>query len=188
MSALPQNIIANQKATLDNFLAIQGAFLNGFEKLVDLNVKVLKASFDEVSQKSKEAAELQDVQEAMQFSANLLQPNAEKAMAYGKHVYDVLSGVQVDVTKLTEAQLAQFQKQVSEAIEQLAKNAPAGSESAVALLKSSLASANSAYDAVAKSARQAAEVAESNITAATDATLKVAREATTATTKAAARK
>lgn len=188
MNTVSQKVFGNQKANIDNFLAIQGAMLDGFEKLVDLNLKVLKAGFEEVSQKSQEAAQLQDIQEAVAFSNNLLQPNAEKAIAYGKHVYDICSGIQVDVTKLTEAQFTQFQQQVSEAIEQLAKNAPTGSESAVALLKSSLASATNAYETVAKSARQAAEVAESNIAAATDATVKAARETTATVAKATSRK
>src|SRR5690554_5851690 len=177
MNALPQQIFANQKASLDNVLALQGAMFQGFEKLVDLNMKVFKASFDEVGQKSQEASSIQDAQEALNFSSSLMQPNAEKVLAYTKQVYDVLSGVQVDVTKLTEAQLEQAQVQINEAIEQLTKNAPTGSEGAVALLKSSLASVNSAYDTVAKSARQAAEAAESNIAAATDATLKAASDA-----------
>lgn len=177
MNALPQQIFANQKASLDNVLAIQGAMFQGFEKLVDLNMKVFKASFDEVGQKSQEASSIQDAQEALNFSSSLLQPNAEKVLAYTKQVYDVLSGIQVDVTKLTETQVEQAQTQINDAIEQLTKNAPTGSEGAVALLKSSLASVNSAYDTVAKSARQAAQAAESNIAAATDATLKAASDA-----------
>lgn len=177
MNALPQNIFDSHKASLNNLFAIQGAMLDGFEKLVDLNVRVLKASFDEVSQKSQEATQCQDAQQALAFSASLFQPRADQALAYGRNVYDVLSGIQLDLTRLTETQLAQFQQQLADAIEQLAKNAPAGSEGAVALLKSSLASANSAYDAVAKSARQAAEAAESNIAAATDATMKAATQA-----------
>ncbi len=188
MSAITQQILSNQKASLDNFLAVQGALLNGFEKLVDLNLKVMKATFDEVSQKSKEAAQLQDVQEAVSFSSGLMQPNADKMMSYGKHVYDVLSGIQVDVTKLTETQFSQFQEQINEAIEQLAKNAPAGSEGAVTLLRSTLASANNAYETVAKSARQAAEAAESNIAAATDATLKAARSTGKTASKSSASK
>lgn len=177
MNALPQQFVANQKASLDNVLAIQGAMINGFEKLVDLNLKVLKASFDEVSQKSKDAIKVQDAQEAMNFSSSLIQPNAEKVLAYSKQVYDVLSGVQVDVTKLTEAQLAETQKQITGAIDELGKNAPTGSEGAVALLKSSLASLSSTYENVAKTARQVTEAAESNIAAATDATMKAASDA-----------
>jgi len=187
MNALPQKFFTNQKASLDNVLAIQGAMIDGFEKLVDLNLKVLKASFDEVSQKSQEAIKVQDAQEAMSFSSSLIQPNAEKVLAYSKQVYDVLSGVQVDVTKLTEAQLAETQKQITGAIDELGKNAPTGSEGAVALLKSSLASLSSTYENVAKSARQVTEAAESNIAAATDATMKAASDAIDASKEPAAR-
>lgn len=185
MSALPQQIFANQKASVDNVLAIQNAMFQGFEKLLDLNLKVFKASFDEVSQKTREAVKIQDTQEALNFSSSLLQPGAEKVLSYTKQVYDVLSGIQVDVTKLTEAQIEEAQKQINDTIEQLTKNAPAGSEGAVALLKTSLASVNSAYDSVAKSARQAAEAAESNIAAATDATFKAASDAVEASQPAA---
>ncbi|MBP6019629.1 MAG: phasin family protein [Burkholderiaceae bacterium] len=177
MSAIPQNVLANQKASLDSFLAIQNTFFSGFEKLVDLNLKVIKASMDEVAQKSQQAVEVKDPQEALSFTSGLVQPNAEKALAYSKHVYDIVSGVQADLSKLTEDQLSQGQQQISEAIDQLAKNAPTGSEGAVALLKSSLATANSAYDSVAKAARQAADAAESNIAAATNATMKAAADA-----------
>ncbi|MGB6106204.1 MAG: TIGR01841 family phasin [Pusillimonas sp.] len=187
MSAIPQQVLASQKASLDNLLAIQGTFFGGFEKLIDLNLKVIKATFDEVAQKSQEAIELKDAQEALAFTSSLVQPSAEKALAYSKHVYDIVSGVQVDLSKLTEEQIAQGQQQVSNAIDQIAKNAPTGSEGAVALMKSSLATANSAYESVAKATRQAAEAAESNINAATSATFKAATDAAEAATKAAPR-
>lgn len=181
MSAIPQQVLANQKASLDKFLAVQGTFFGGFEKLVDLNLKVIKATLDDVAEKSQQAIEVKDVQEALAFTSGLVQPNAEKALAYGKHVYDIVSGVQADLSKLTEDQIAQGQQQVSEAIEQFSKNAPTGSESAVALLKSSLATANSAYESVNKAAKQAAAAAESNIAAATNATFKAAADAAEAT-------
>jgi phasin family protein len=177
MSAIQQNVLAGQKATLDNILAIQGTFFNGFEKLVDLNLKVIRATLDEVAQKSQQAVEAKDAQEVLAFTSSLVQPNAEKALAYSKHVYDIVSGVQVDLSKLTEEQIAQGQQQVSDALDQLAKSAPTGSEGAIALLKTSLATANSAYESAAKVARQAADAAESNITAATNATFQAASDA-----------
>src|SRR3546814_10759396 len=86
MSAIPQQVLAGQKASLDNLLAIQGSFFGGFEKLVDLNLKVIKATLDEVAQKSQQAIEVKDAQEALAFTSGLVQPNAEKALAYSKHV------------------------------------------------------------------------------------------------------
>ncbi|NYT39011.1 phasin family protein [Allopusillimonas soli] len=187
MSAIPEQVIAGQKASLNNLLAIQGAIFGGFEKLVDLNLKVAKATLDEVAEKSQQAISVSDAQEAVALSSSLTQPSAEKALAYSKHVYDIVSGVQVDLTKLVEAQIAQGQQHVSDTLDQFAKSAPTGSEGAIALIKSSLASANNAYESVAKAARQAADVAESNLTAATNATLKAAAQASEATAKPASR-
>ena len=167
----------NQKASLDKILAAQGLIFGGFEKLVDLNLKVMKATFEDMAQKSHEAVDVKDPQEAVAFTSSLMQPSADKVLAYGKHVYDIVSSVQAELSRLAEDQLTHSQQQVHEAIEQLAKNAPTGTEGAIALLKSSVASANSAYETVAKAAKQASEAAESNITAATNATFKAATEA-----------
>ncbi|MFA7669134.1 MAG: phasin family protein [Burkholderiaceae bacterium] len=186
MSAVPQQVLVNQKATVDNLLAFQEAFFNGFEKLVDLNLKVVRASLDEAGQKAQEAMEVKDVQEAVSFTTSLVQPSTDKVAAYGKHVYDIVAGVQSSLTKLTEEQIAQAQRQLDDTVEQLAKNAPTGSEGAVALMKSSLATASSAYESVAKVARQASDAAETNFTAAANATLKAASDAAEATKSATA--
>lgn len=187
MSAIPQPLLAVQKATLDNFLAVQGAVFGGFEKLADLNLKVIKATLDEVAEKSQQAVEVKDAQEALAFTSGLVQPNAEKALAYGKHVYDIVSAVQADLSKLTEQQIVLGQQQVTDAIDQLAKNAPTGSEGAVALMKSSLATAGNAYESAVKAARQVTDAAESNINAATNASFKAAADAAEAAGKVAPR-
>src|SRR5690606_38577825 len=146
MSSVPQHVLDNQKATFDNLLALPEAVFNGFEKLVDLNLKVARASLNEASQKNQEALSVKDVQEAVNGASGLVQPGSDKVTAYGKQVYDIVSGVQSTVTKLAEEQLAQAQRQLDDAIDQIAKNAPTGSEGAVALMKSSLATATSAYE------------------------------------------
>ena len=177
MSAIPQQVINSQKAAIDALVSVQGSVFAGFEKLVDLNLKVMKATLDEVSAKSQTVVGIKDAQEAVAMSLNLLQPAAEKAMAYGKHVYDIVASVQADLAKLSESHLAEGKKNVSDAIEQFSKNAPAGSESVVAMIKSSMAQANTAYDQVTKAAKQAAETAEKNLTAAASATYKAASDA-----------
>ena len=177
MSAIPQQVLNSQKAAIDTLVAVQNSVFNGFEKLVDLNLKVIKATIDEVSEKSQQVAAVKDAQEAVALSSSLVQPGADKAVAYSKHVYDIVSSVQADLAKLGETQVAEAQKTINDAVEQLTKNAPAGSESAVAMLKSSLAQAAGAYDAMTKAAKQATEVAEKNLSAAANATLKAAGQA-----------
>ena len=53
-------------------------------------------------------------------------------------------------------------------LDKVSKNAPAGSDVAVAAVKSMLAAANSAYDNMNKVAKQATEIAEANVAAATE--------------------
>ena len=177
MSAIPQQVLNSQKAAIDTLVAIQGSVFTGFEKLVDLNLKVIKATLDEVSETSQKVTAVKDVQEAAALTQGMVQPSAEKAMAYSKHVYDIISAVQADLSKLSESHVAEGQKHVHDAIDQFTKNAPAGSESAVAMLKSSVAQASSAYDAVTKAAKQAADAAEKNLSAAASASFKAAGEA-----------
>lgn len=188
MSEITTPFFAGQKATLENLLAAQGTFFEGFEKLTDLNLKVTKALFEDVAQKSREAVELKTPHEALTFITSLAR--TEQAVAYGKQVHDILSALRNDLRVVAETQLTEGRKQVSDAVENISRNAPTGSEGAVALLKSSIATATDTYDTVSKVARQAADAAESNVAAATDATLKAAESATQSTapsTKKAAR-
>src|SRR5690606_12938593 len=142
MTAIPQQVLDRQKSALNALTATQATLFAGFEKLVDLNLKVVKATLDDVEQTPQQPINVKDPQEAAAFAPSLVQPGAEKALAYSKHVYDIVAGVQGELAKLAESQIAEGQQQVADAVEQFSKNAPTGSESAVALLKSSLATAN----------------------------------------------
>ncbi len=177
MSAIPQNVLESQQATLNNLFAAQGQLLQGFEKLVGLNLNLLRSSFEQAAGQSQQVINAKDVQDVVALSQSAVKPNATQALQYGKNVYDIFSDLQLNLSRIAEAQLAQGQQQASEAIDQLAKNAPTGTESAVALLNSNAA------ETVVKAARQAADAAESNFQAATNASLKAAAQATEAGNK-----
>jgi phasin family protein len=187
MNQLPKEMLESQKATLEAMMAFQGTVFGGFEKLVDLNLKVMKATMDEASQKTQEAMGIKDAQEAVAMTSGLIQPSADKAAAYSKHVYDIVSGVQADLAKLAEGKVAEGQKQLHAVVEQMTRNAPSGSEGTISMIKSSLAQATAAFDSVNKAAKQAAEVAEKNLHAATNATFKAATDAAASATKTASR-
>jgi hypothetical protein len=72
-------------------------------------------------------------------------------------------------------------------VDQFSRNAPSGSEGTVAMLKSSMAQATAAYDSMTKAAKQAAEVAEKNLHAATSATFKAASDVANGAAKSASR-
>lgn len=178
-----QQLLQRQKEAIDTFISVQGSLFSGFEKLVDLNLKAIKSAIADAADQTQQVAELKDPQEAASYVAAIAQPNAEKAVAYTQDVYAIMNEVSKELIKLTEEQVAESQKKMEEALEQFAKNAPIGSESAIALLKSSFATASNAYDSINKAAKQAAEVAQNNLAAATSATLKATENATKAAAK-----
>ncbi len=149
----------------------------GVEKLVELNLQVAKAAMGEAADHARAAMSVKDAQELLALQATMLQPAAEKAAAYSRHLYDIAASTQAEVAKVAEAQFAEAQKKFAAGVETVLKNAPAGSENAVALVKSAMAAANNAYDSVSKAAKQAADVAEANFTAVTNTAVKASQAA-----------
>ena len=120
---------------------------------------------------------VKDAQELLALQAGLLQPAAEKAAAYGRHLYDIAASTNAEVTKVAEAQLAPAQANFNGVVDTAVKNAPAGTESAAALVKSAIAAASNAYETVQKAAKQAADVADANFQAMTTTAVKAASTA-----------
>src|SRR4029434_3109549 len=104
-----------------------------------------------------------DVQELVALSTALSQPTLEKAVSYSRTVYGIANGAGSEVSRIGQSQRAENNKKVTHLIDFAAKTAPAGSEPAVAALKSAVAAANTAYDTFATAAKQAVDFAESNV-------------------------
>ena len=177
MTFTPEQMMAAQKANVETLLGLTTKAFEGVEKLVELNLQVAKTAMSEVADATKAALSIKDAQELLALQTSLLQPSAEKAAAYSRHLYDILAGTSAEVTKAAEATIADAQMKVLAAVDTAVKNAPAGSENAVALVKSAVAAANNAYESVNKAAKQAAEVAESNFTAMTTNAVKASQAA-----------
>ena len=151
----------------------------GVEKIVELNLTASKAALSEVAGHTQSVLSVKDVQELIALQSGLLQPLADKTAAYSRHLYDIATSTSAEFTKAAEGQASEAQDKFAELVDSATKNAPAGSEAAVAILKSSVSAANSALESVQKAVKQATEVAEANFQAVA---------ATTATKPATAKK
>ena len=148
-----------------------------FEKLSALNFNTTKSVFEDSLQHAKALLNAKDVQEVVNLNVSAAQPSLEKFIAYSRSVYEVTSQNQAELTKFLENQGSELNRNVVAFLDKYAKNAPAGSDVAVAAVKSALAAANSAYDSLTKVAKQATEIAEANFTAATAAASKDKKKA-----------
>jgi phasin family protein len=169
-----EQVLAAQKANVQTLFGLSAKAFEGVEKLVELNLQVARTALEEVGENATAALSVKDAQELLSLQASLLQPTAERAAAYTRHVYDIAAATNAEVVKAAEAQVADAQKKFMGLVDSASKNAPAGSENAVALVRSAVAAANNAFESVQKAAKQAADVAEANFQAITATTAKAA--------------
>ena len=181
----PEQIAANQKAALETLFGLTNKAFEGVEKLVELNLQVVKQSIAEGQESAQKALSVKDAQELLSLQASLTQPVAEKVLSYGRHLYEIAAATQAEFSKVAEAQYEEHNKKVQALVENVAKNAPAGSETAVAVLKSAITAANTTYETVHKATKQAVEIAESNFNAAATAATKAAQQAAAQASRAA---
>ena len=180
-----EQILAAHKANVETLFGLTNKAFEGVEKLVELNLQVAKTALSEVADTTAAAMSVKDAQELLALQAALLQPTAEKAASYSRHIYDIASSTGAEVAKAAEAKFADVQKSFTAVVDNASKNAPAGTENAVALVKSAVAAANNAFESVQKATKQAVEVAESNFQAATSQAVKASQTATRASKRAA---
>ena len=157
-----EQMMAAHKSNVETLFGLTTKAFEGVEKLVELNLQVARAAISEAAENAKAAMSAKDAQEFMALQASMLQPAAEKAAAYSRHLYDIAASTGAEVTRVAEATAADAQTKFMSVVDTAVKNAPAGSENAVALVKSAVAAANNAFEGVQKAVKQASESAEAN--------------------------
>jgi phasin family protein len=174
-----EQVLASQKATVETLFGLTSKAFEGVEKLVELNLTASKAALAEAADTTQAILAVKDAQELLALQASLFQPLAEKTAAYSRHLYDIASGAGAEFGKAFETQAADAQKKFLAVVDNAAKNAPAGSETAVAVFKSAVAAGNNALESVQKAVKQASDVAEANFNAVANQAVNAAKTTTT---------
>src|SRR3990170_3877444 len=162
MYVTPEQIAAANKAGVETLIGLANTQFAALERLSALNFNVAKSAFEESVNYTKSLLGAKDAQEFASLSATAAQPVLEKAIAYSRGVYDIATQTQTEMSKFAETQAGEVNKNMVGYLDKVSKNAPAGSDVAIAAVKSALAAANSAYDSFNRVAKQASELAETN--------------------------
>ena len=157
-----EQIMASHKANIETLFGLTHKAFEGVEKLVELNMQATKAALAETANHAQAVMGAKDAQEFMALQAGMVQPLAEKTAAYSRHLYDIASAAGADLGKTFEGQAAEAQQKLAGMMESATKNAPAGSETTVAVMKSAVAAANNAFESMQKAVKQASDMAEAN--------------------------
>ena len=176
MYQTPEQLMALNKANLEAAVRFAGIALEGAERFIEVQLKAAKGAFADSVQQAKAFAEIKDPQEFAQVKNSLMQPNLEKTASYVKSIYDVASATQAEFNKLVEEQVSEFNKQVVTTLDKMVKTAPAGSDVAVAALKSAISGINATYENIAKSTKQFVDLTQANVEAATSQAISASKK------------
>ena len=177
MNLTPEQIAAAQKANLETLSGLTNQALQSIEKLVELNMHIAKQSLSESMTSAKKALEVKDIQQLLAHQAEAVQPMAEKIMAYSRHLYELAHETQASFTKSAEKELQAGQVKINALVEDWTKNAPAGSDAAVNAMKQAIASANNVFATSQKAVKHAVEVAQTNLSNASNNAVKSTKTA-----------
>ncbi len=173
----PEQLTAAYTSGLETLFSLAQSTVASIEQVVALNMDAAKVVIEESMGKAKDLTSVKDPQELINFHANQMMPQSDKAIAYSQRLYEILTSAQAEFSKVAEAQVAVAHKNLNTLIDTAVKSAPAGSETSVAMVKSAVAAANTAYANLSKATKQAVEIAGSNVAAATNAAVKSATQA-----------
>lgn len=172
MFAIPEQLASSNKNNVEAILTLANTAFASAERIAALNLNTARTLLEDTVASAKALLGVKDIQGFVSLQTTLAQPAVEKAVAYSRSIYEIATQTQEEVSKIVESQFAETNKNVASALDKAARNAPAGSDVAVAAVKSAIAAANSAYDSMSKAAKQVAELTEANVAAATSATVK----------------
>ena len=165
MVQVTEQVAAFNKSQLDALLRMAELAADNMEKLADVQFKAAKSAYADSVKTLKQLAAIKDVNELASVTTGMAQPTWDKTAVYTKSLYEVVSSAQSEFASMLEEQVAEFNKNMVVTLDAAMKSAPAGSESAVAAVKSAIHSTNTVYETMVKAAKQMATVAEANMAA-----------------------
>jgi phasin family protein len=141
--------------------------LDGFRRLAEVNMQAARDSLEQSAEQINALLAAKDVSTVTQLVTTFAQPSADKFTAYAQAVTAVARDTQSELAALVQQQIAKGNAQFAATIEELARNTPAGSEGAMALIKQAMATANANYEQLNQTMRQMVDTGTAAAEAAT---------------------
>src|SRR5882672_4568510 len=133
-------------STMESAARLTRISMDSAERAISLQLDFAKGAVGQAATDALALSHAKDVQELLALRAQMAESALESLMGHSRTLYDVASATQSEFGKFAEERMSSFQQAVTESVDQAAKSAPAGSDIAVAAMKSSLAATTAAFD------------------------------------------
>ena len=163
MITQPESMMKLQAEALETSRQAAEKTLEGLQKLAQLNMQTARSSLEHSSEQINALLAARDTKALTDLATSLARPPQDQFAAYAKAVYAIYRDANSGFASMVERQVAASNQQLADAVQTLARNAPSGSEGAVAFIQQSLAAAQAAYEQVNQAGRTFTEMADSSI-------------------------
>ncbi|MEO2218581.1 phasin family protein [Chromobacterium vaccinii] len=189
MFTTTQELSALGQSQFDKAVRLSSIVLAGAERFASLQLDLSRKLLNDNAETFKALSGVKDAKTLGELQTSLAQPALDQAFSAARNVYDAALTTQNELSSFVEEQIAENSKALQSGLDRLSKNAPAGSDVAVAALKTLLNTSTAAFESVSKTAKKvSAEIAEAGVEAATNsakaASAAVSRSKKTATSAA----
>ncbi|MGB8148525.1 MAG: phasin family protein, partial [Azonexus sp.] len=99
-----EQLAAAQKANAEVMTALLRTAFNGVERLTALNMAASREFFNNTVSNAQQLLSAKDPSEAAKLGSNLAKPNADKWVDYSRSVYELVAGMQKELTSVMESQ------------------------------------------------------------------------------------
>ncbi len=154
---------AQMEAQLSLATSFSDSMIDGVEKLMGLNLQAAKAGLENSIANAQQLLAAKDPQELFATASQQAQPQAEIALTYARHLTTIARGKQKEFAQAAESQVSENSRQLVAMLDDISKSAPAGSETAVSMMKSAIDNAGSGFSQMSRSAKVAIDAIESNL-------------------------
>ena len=151
------------QANVDAVYEVANLALSQVERATELALAQSKQNAVFAREQMNAVADLKDPAAVFQFMQSQLEASAKYAAAVATEAFELSQEFQSELAQYAESNFDAKHAEVNQLIAQSLKNAPQGSEAAVAAFKQAVEAGNNAVAQARKSAKQVAEIAKQNV-------------------------
>ncbi len=178
MATTPEQIAITHQTALDTALIAVKTTFNYHAGLIALSINTAHSLLDDTTALTRKMLDTKSFDEMSVLQLDQMQRLLKTALSYYRSAYNIITHGTGETIRPLEIQLSTANKIVARKIEKAVESAPAGSEAVAATVKSGIDAASNAYDRAARAGRRVVELAETHMTTASDAAVKVVNDTT----------
>ena len=141
-----EQFTAANHAAIEQFSYFAKLSLSNVEKFAQLGLGAARESVVQATKHAHSLSGARDANEVFAINSAALEPALKRAYTLSRSAFEAANESNDELKRVFEQRNAELQEAAVAALEEALKNAPAGSETVVANVRSAIAAAQSAYE------------------------------------------